>query len=39
MNTEEDMKRLCQNFLQSYEQGNYAYDSELSNKPTNIITK
>ena len=30
MNTEEDMKRLCHNFLQSYEEGDYAYDSLLS---------
>jgi len=30
MNTEEDMKRLCHNFLQSYEEGNYAYNEELS---------
>ncbi len=29
MNTEEDMKRLCHNFLQSFEEGNCAYDSEL----------
>ena len=30
MNTEEDMKNLCHNFLQSFEEGNCAYDSELS---------
>jgi len=33
MNTEEDMKRLCQNFLQSYEEGSCAYDNELSKQP------
>tara|TARA_R110001592_G_scaffold314572_2_gene590259 strand:- start:741 stop:1424 length:684 start_codon:yes stop_codon:yes gene_type:complete len=33
MNTEEDIKRLCQNFLQSYEEGNCAYDNELSKQP------
>ncbi len=30
MNTEEDMKGLCQNFLQSFEEGECAYDNELS---------
>ena len=30
METEDDMKRLCHNFLLSYEQGNYAYNEELS---------
>ena len=30
MNTEEDIKQLCHNFLQSFENGNYAHDDELS---------
>ncbi len=30
MNSEEDMKGLCQNFLQSFEKGDCAYDNELS---------
>ena len=30
MNTEEDMKQLCQNFLQSFEEGDCAFDDQLS---------
>ena len=30
MNTEEDTKRLCCNFLQSFEEGDCAYDDQLS---------
>jgi len=30
METEEGMKQLCHNFLQSFENGNYAHDEELS---------
>ena len=30
MNTEEDIKQLCHNFLQSFEEGDCAYNNELS---------
>ena len=30
MFSEDDMKQLCWNFLQSFEEGNYAYDEQLS---------
>ncbi len=30
MNSEEDMKNICHNFLQSFEEGSCAYDNELS---------
>tara|TARA_R110001592_G_scaffold357361_2_gene660316 strand:+ start:594 stop:1280 length:687 start_codon:yes stop_codon:yes gene_type:complete len=30
MNSEEDMKNICHNFLQSFEEGNCAYNNELS---------